>query len=240
MTVFEKGSFSTTRSSEYVGGLPVRRWVPDGPASARLAFACGFMSTPSDYSQLFGHIASHGIDVIVPLGDGRDPSALFRPTPAPVLAERLASVGSSLGVDAFVGHSRGGQVAWLASAIESPRVLAVVDPVDGEGRSSAVPVATAAPATFDARTCVIGAEPAGRCAPEGVNHRRFAEMAPGQSEHLVFTMGHADILDDRAAAVGGWLCGRAGNRGTARRTVAGVIVGRILEIPQRGYPSPPI
>ena len=240
MTVFARGSFPTTVTLEQVDELAVHRWVPDGQVSAKLAFACGFMGTPSDYSQLFEHIASHGIEVIVPPGDGRDPRALFGPTPASVLAERLAAVGASQGVDALVGHSRGGQVAWLASAMVNPDVLVVIDPVDGEGRKPATPVATAAPATFDARTCVVGAEPAGRCSPDGFNHPRFAAMAPAHSKHLLFEMGHADVLNERVATFGRWLCGGAGDPDPARRTVAGVIVGHVLGIQEHGYPIPRI
>ena len=114
----------------------------------------------------------------------------------------------------IAGHSRGGQAAFLAAgelaaAGDLLSAVALVDPVDGEGRAPTAPLSTVGGARFDCRTLVVGAALGGRCAPEPVNHAVFAAAIPQARYAVVRELGHADMLGGRARAFGRRLCGGA-------------------------------
>ena len=169
-----------------------------------MVFFHGFMTTPSAYRTVLGALADDRSVVVAP--------RMYRPGPA-VLAGHPTATQEAVAAASIVeelrrsyaprrlwlaGHSRGGQVAWIAAGETMPDGLIVVDPVDGGGPKSTRLHATATPARFASRTLVIGAGDAGRCAPDPVNHEVFAAAAPLGATHVVVRgMGHADLLDDR-------------------------------------------
>lgn len=192
-----------------------------------LVFLPGFLVSPGSYRRLLDEVAQCGIEVIA--------RRLYRPGPN-VLAGRFttedeAAAAERVLADAvalhapeevwLAGHSRGGQAAWLLADRVDAAGLIVLDPVDGTGRRPTTLHAAARPATFGARTLVIGAGLAGRCAPAAVNHEHFARAAPPGSAHIVVpTMGHGDLLDDRPARVSQSLCGGSDRPADERSTVA--------------------
>ena len=102
--------------------------------------------------------------------------------------------------------------------------LFLIDPVDGSGPNPQLPQAALSPAGFTAGTLIIGAKYGGRCAPEKVNHRLFARMAPPGSGHVILPMGHLDVMDSKAHRLGRWLCGSGTEPDLMRKTVADLIL----------------
>jgi hypothetical protein len=96
------------------------------------------------------------------------------------------------------------------------------------GRHPTTLAAAASPATFTARTLVVGAGLGGRCAPASVNHEHFAAAAPPGSTHVVIdSMGHGDVLDDRPARGARRLCGGSADARHERHIVA-QLIGRFV------------
>ena len=219
-------------------GLPgaVRTLLVDpGDADADVAtrlivFFPGFMVSPWSYRSLLAATVSAGTAIVAPQMYHRGPRPLAgHPSPAEEAelgVGLVEHVAVTRGVDEvwLAGHSRGGQVAWRVAEHVEPAGVVVIDPVDGAGRHPTTPVATAGPATFTARTLVIGAGLGGRCAPAAVNHRQFAGAAPTGATHtVVATMGHGDVLDDQPARVARLLCGGSADPRHERATVAQLI-----------------
>lgn len=125
------------------------------------------------------------------------------------------------------GHSRGGQAAWRAAALMArdglPAGVVLVDPVDGEGRAPTGPVTTASPAGFGCPVLIIGAGIAGRCAPDGVNHRAFASAAPQARHVVVRSLGHADVLQGAARSMGRRLCPGRDNPDVGRAACSALV-----------------
>lgn len=194
-----------------------------------LVFLPGFVIWPSAYRQLLQPLVSVDFSV--------DIRQLYRPGPAALLGrysvEDEASDAVSL-VRAYRqqgnrvwlgGHSRGGQAAWLA-AIQLQRDgvqiegLALIDPVDGDGRRSLERRATRTAQRWDNPPLIVGAGIGGRCAPEHLNHTHFAAASSEASHVVVPDMGHMDVLNGRARAIGRRLCGGGTDPDRARSTVS--------------------
>ncbi len=192
-------------------------------------FLPGFLNSPYAYQRL-----------LEPLGDDRctvEIPRLYRPGPDALLGrftvEDEAAAAMTLVQERqrggsqvwLAGHSRGGQAAWLAAKkledLAAPLAgLILVDPVDGRGPRSVEPVATATRASFTVPPLIIGAGLSGRCAPQAVNHERFA-AAVDTCAHLVVTdMGHADVLCGWQRTLGRRLCSGGPNPVRARESVA--------------------
>ena len=224
------------------GGLPgaVRTLLVDcGQPGARVArvivFFSGFMLSPSSYRSLFASIVSDRTSIVAPQMYRRGPGALAgRPSPSEEAEQgiRLVEhVAAARGPDEvwLAGHSRGGQVAWRVAEHVDPDGVVALDPVDGAGRHPTTLEATAEPATFTARTLVVGAGLEGRCAPAAVNHQHFAAAAPPGARHdVIASMGHGDVLDDRPARAARLMCGGSHNPRHERSTVA-ELVRRFVE-----------
>ena len=192
-----------------------------------LVFLPGFLASPGSCRRLLDDVAASGVTVVA--------ERLYRPGPS-VLAGRFTADDEATAAERVVadaravhapdelwlaGHSRGGQAAWLLADRVTATGVIVLDPVDGAGRRPTALHAAAQPATFGARTLVVGAGRSGRCAPAAVNHEHFARAAPPGSTHVVLpAMGHGDILDDRPARLSRWLCGGSDEPANERATVA--------------------
>ncbi len=195
-----------------------------------IVFFAGFMVSPWSYRSLFASIVSDQTSIVAP--------QMYRRGPGPLIGRPSAVEEADHGVRVvdhvvatrhpdevwLAGHSRGGQVAWrVAEQIEPVGVIAI-DPVDGAGRRPTALAAAAEPATFTARTLVIGAGIEGKCAPDAVNHRHFAAAAPAGATHTVIaSMGHGDMLDDRPARVARLMCGGSDDPRHERATVADLV-----------------
>ncbi len=199
----------------------------DQPVGRVIVFFPGFMVSPWSYRSLFASIVSDRTSIVAPQMYRRGPGALAgHPSPSEEaeagvrLVEHVVATRGATEVW-LAGHSRGGQVAWRVAEHVDPHGVVVIDPVDGAGRHPTTPDAAAEPATFTARTLVIGAGLGGRCAPEAVNHQHFAAAAPPGASHVVIaTMGHGDMLDDRPARASRMLCGGSAAPRDERCTVA--------------------
>lgn len=210
--------------------------VDDGRSGRRsdriMVFFPGFMVSPWSYRSLFAEVIGDGISIVAPQMYRRGPGPLAgRPSPTEE-ARRGARVVEHVVATRrpdeiwLAGHSRGGQVAWRTAEQVDPDGVVVVDPVDGAGRNPSALAAASEPATFNARTLVIGAGLEGRCAPVAVNHRHFAEAAPLGSTHVVIeSMGHGDMLDDRQARGSRLLCGGSADPRRERSSVAELVRG---------------
>ena len=195
-----------------------------------IVFFSGFMLSPWSYRSLFASIVSDRTSIVAPQMYRRGPGPLTgHPSPSEE-AERgirlVEHVVATRGADEvwLAGHSRGGQVAWRVAEHVDPHGVVVIDPVDGAGRHPTMLVAAAEPATFTARTLVVGAGLGDRCAPASVNHQHFAAAAPPGSSHVVVaSMGHGDVLDDRPARAARLLCGGSADPRHERTTVAELI-----------------
>ncbi|MGB7877489.1 MAG: hypothetical protein WBL31_01920 [Ilumatobacteraceae bacterium] len=202
----------------------------DAPVAHLIVFFPGFMVSPWSYRALFASIVSDRTSIVAPQMYRRGPGPLMgHPSPSEeaeagiLLVERLAATRR---VDEvwLAGHSRGGQIAWRVAEQVDPDGVVVIDPVDGAGRHPTTPVAAAEPATFTARTLVVGAGLGGRCAPAAVNHQHFAAAAPPDATHVVLdSMGHGDLLDDRPARASRLMCGGSSDPRRERGTVAELI-----------------
>jgi pimeloyl-ACP methyl ester carboxylesterase len=193
----------------------------------------GFITSARAYAGLVSPLVASdpGLRVVVP--------QLYRVGPG-VLAGRYAVAQEALeAVDVvaalarsgasvwLAGHSRGGQAAWLAAeALEGhalPAGLVLIDPVDSAGPRGAA----ARPPRFSMECLVIGAGVSSRCAPEGVNHARFAAAAPRRIHATVPGCGHADVLTGRALRWGRALCAGGPDPQGARATVTALIAAHL-------------
>ncbi|MBH25907.1 MAG: hypothetical protein CMH57_15985 [Myxococcales bacterium] len=199
----------------------LRIYTPTQPGTyAVLVFQHGFILTLENYDQLLGRIASHGFVIVSPTM--YDTGGL--PFGTPTVAEEvevaqtlrgwideelagLAGVDVDLTRVGYIGHSRGGKVAW-SMLVQDPTVaqaIAGVDPVDGtggppgqEGDEERVVMGMF---DIDIPTLVIGSGlgPTGfiPCAPDGDNYVQFYEASPAPAWEVVATeYGHLDMLDD--------------------------------------------
>jgi pimeloyl-ACP methyl ester carboxylesterase len=222
-----------TTVSELPGAVRALRVDADRSdrAVARVVvFFPGFMVSPWSYRRLFASIVSVQTSIVAPQMYRRGPGPLAgRPSPSAEAEQGIRVVGHVVATHRpdevwLAGHSRGGQVAWRVAEHAHPSGVVVIDPVDGAGRRPTTLAATAGPATFTARTLVIGAGLGDRCAPAAVNHDHFAAAAPPGSSHVVVaSMGHGDILDDRPARAARRLCGGSADPQHERDTVADLI-----------------
>lgn len=213
-----------------VRALAVDAGRASGPVERLIVFFPGFMVSPWSYRSLFAGIVSDRTAIVAPQMYRRDPRALAgRPSASEEAAQGVRLVEHLRTTRRpeqvwLAGHSRGGQVAWRVAGRVDPDGVVVIDPVDGAGRHPTALAAAAEPAGFTARTLVIGAGLGGRCAPDPVNHRHFAAVAPAGSTHVVIdSMGHGDVLDDRSARASRRLCGGSADPAGERSTVAELI-----------------
>jgi pimeloyl-ACP methyl ester carboxylesterase len=203
-----------------------------GPAERLLVFFHGFMTSPRSYRLLLEGLADDRTVVIAP--------QMYRPGPAALAGRPSASEEAEAAIRVvedlrrtyrprelwLAGHSRGGQVAWLVAAAVDPDGVILIDPVDGGGPRATRPNATSSPAGFGASTLVIGAGLGGRCAPAGLNHERFAAVAPPGGTHVVLeSMGHADLLDDRPRRAARLLCPGGDDPDHSRHELVGLMRG---------------
>jgi pimeloyl-ACP methyl ester carboxylesterase len=205
-----------------------------------LVFLPGFLQGGSSYRMLLEPLTAHGFSVIVPQLYRRGPAVLTGRYSVEDEARDAAALvrgeaGGRADTAVFLGgHSRGGQAAWRAANLlagESlPGGLVLVDPVDGAGRAPSVPTAAREPVAFTCPCLVVGAGIGGRCAPEPVNHAVFAAAAPYARHVVVPTIGHGDILDDRAAANARRLCGGAPDPAPGRAAVTALLTDFLLSV----------
>jgi len=200
------------------------------PVARVIVFFPGFMVSPWSYRSLFASIVTDRTSIVAPQMYRRGPGPLAgRPSPTEEAEKGIALVEhivATRGADEvwLAGHSRGGQVAWRVAEHVDPDGLVVIDPVDGAGRNPTTLAAASEPATFTARTLIIGAGIEGRCAPTAVNHRHFAAAAPPGASHVVIdSMGHGDMLDDRPARASRLLCGGSADPRHERSAVAEMV-----------------
>jgi hypothetical protein len=202
--------------------------VLGGEAPHVLVFLPGFLTPAPAYRELLEPVAESGAaQVRVPMFYRPGLPALLGHPPvreeagrAAALVERLVAEGREVWLG---GHSRGGQAAWLAAGQVAVHGLLLVDPVDGAGPGSRAS-ATSDPAPFTISPLIIGAGMGGRCAPEHLNHGRFAAAAPRRIHLVVPDCGHADMLCGRVGAAGRMLCGSVANPSAARATIAALVV----------------
>lgn len=179
----------------------------------------GFLSTSAAYSALVAPLREAGYAVEVPaLAPGRLALLTGRYTvedeavDAAALVRGLVESGQRV---LLAGHSRGGQAAFLAAGLlatagDQVDAVALIDPVDGEGRAPTAPTSTAGgAAAFSRRALVLGAALGGRCAPDPVNHTVFAAAIPQARHVVVRELGHTDMLGGRSRTFGRRLCGGA-------------------------------
>ena len=210
-----------------------------GRGGSVLVFLPGFMTPAASYRTLLEPVAAAGTTVIVPQLYRRGVAALAGRHPvaeeAAAAADLVRSTAARLPTAPVLlgGHSRGGQAAWRAAALLArdglPAGVVLVDPVDGEGRTSTGPVATASPAGFDCPTLIIGAGIAGRCAPDDVNHRAFAAATPQARHVVVSSLGHADVLQGPARSIGRRLCGGADHPDAGRAACSALVTTFVVE-----------
>ena len=199
-------------------------------ASDCLLFVPGFMTSVEAYrgllEPLVGPHLQVGILGFVPPGLrallGRVSPQREAEQVAAVAAERLGR-GQSVWLG---GHSRGGQVAWLAAELVEPAGLLVVDPVDGQGPRSG-PDVTLRPPTFGVSPVVIALGEPGRCAPAALGPRRFAAADPRAELVVVDGAGHADILSGSSAGRGRRLCPGSGDPEAIRSRVTDLLRARL-------------
>ena len=197
-----------------VGGSPVLLFLP------------GFLAPPGAYHSLLAPVAATGAEVLVP--------ALYRPGPA-VLSGRFSAAEEAdravvLGREVvaagrplwLAGHSRGGLVAWTASARLPVQGVALLDPVAG-GAPWQAPGPLPAGAT-DGPVLIIGCGRGGRCAPSDRNHAMFAR-AVGRARVVVLAdAGHADLLDGLAGRIGSITCRAGADPARTRAEIAAHLV----------------
>ncbi|MBP7972034.1 MAG: hypothetical protein KAZ48_04480 [Candidatus Nanopelagicales bacterium] len=76
---------------------------------------------------------------------------------------------------------------------------------------------------WDIPALIVGAGIGGRCAPEHLNHNHFAAASSEASHVVVSDMGHMDVLNGRARAIGRRLCGGGTDPDRARSTVTEIL-----------------
>jgi hypothetical protein len=198
-----------------------------GEGDRCLVFVPGFLVAATAYRSLLSPVAAAGARVVVPQLTRPGPAALAGRVPPAHEADRLLQIISGLRGPHdrlwIGGHSRGGLVAWLASAAVDPDGLVLVDPVSGGGPPWA-PVAPLPARTFQESPVVIGLGDGGRCAPADRGHRVFASAAPGCTHIVIPDAGHADVLDGRSARLGRVLCAPGVDPAATRRAVTELLV----------------
>ena len=193
----------------------------------------GFVIPARSYTGLASDlVGSHpGVRVVVPqlyrIGPGVLAGRYSVAQESLAAADLVAGLASS-GVPVWLaGHSRGGQAAWLAAEIleqvAQPAGLVLIDPVDNAGPRST----TGQPPRFSLDCLVIGAGISSRCAPEGLNHHRFATESPRRIHATVSGCGHADVLTGGALRWGRALCGGGPDPQRARATVTALIAAHV-------------
>lgn len=246
MNVFGPGDRPVFVEEIDCAGSRTVRWRAGADPVGTLVFCHGFMAQPSDYSRLLAEVASHGIDVIAPVGHRRGYGALSGRRTVDDEVHDLIAVLDEIGPATLGGHSRGAQVAWIvASMADDPRDIVAIDPVDGGGRHPTGPHATVGRGPRGA-SVVVGTKAGGRCTPSGSDHHEFAASSvrggstafPGlPGTHLIIDMGHADILDPIPRFAGRLICGGRPLPECARRTVARILVSALTGAPLAGGPS---
>ena len=222
--------------------------VLEGSGGGVLVFLPGFLNAAASYRALLQPVAAAGTSVLVPQLYPRGIGALAGRVPVSAEAAAAAALvrdtAAARGTEQvfLAGHSRGGQAAWRASGLLAgqglPAGLALLDPVDGEGRRPSAPDATAAPAAFGCPTLVIGAGLGGRCAPEPVNHRAFAAATPHARYVVVRGFGHADVLEGRARSLGRRLCGGADDPDPGREACSALLAAFLAGDPAGASVAP--
>ncbi|MFT6629327.1 MAG: chlorophyllase [Flavobacteriales bacterium] len=245
---YSNGEFEEGREGSPV---PFLILVPlgDGPYPV-IVFQHGFLLANAYYSELLGHLASHGFVVIapqmyasslIPIGQ---PSTLEEVALADTfyrwLDDNLVAIaGPSVEetVVGLAGHSRGGKVIWgLLQGYENTiSAVAGVDPVDGTGGPLGGEDRVISGALdLGIPSLVIGTglgsegsftSPA--CAPDGDNHVQFYEASGSPAWHVVATdYGHNDMLDDDpdGCFVTCTACAAGDARAPMRATTAGALV----------------
>jgi pimeloyl-ACP methyl ester carboxylesterase len=190
--------------------LPSGSLVLGAPTPRRLLFLPGFAIRPAAYRRFLAPVADAFGQVVVPSVSSLLTATVGRSSPeqeaAHVVAISQALVAE--GVEPWLGgHSRGGLVAWLATAIAAaePAGLVLVDPVGGGGPPWARPVPLP-PTAFAGPALVLGCALGGRCAPEGRNHDVFAAALPHCRHTVVADCGHADMLEGPMGRLGRLAC----------------------------------
>ncbi len=197
-----------------------RAMVLEGAGDSLLVFLPGFLNSPSAYADLLAPLSACGTTVVVEQLYARGPAVLTGrftvrdEAAAAVAVVRRETAARRPRTVVLAGHSRGGQAAFLAAgelamAGDLLTAVALVDPVDGEGRAPTAPVSTVGGARFGCRSLVVGAALGGRCAPVPVNHAVFAAAIPQARHAVVRELGHADMLGGRSRTFGRRLCGGA-------------------------------
>lgn len=205
-----------------------------------LVFLPGFMTAPAEYRALLAPLTRSRITVVVPQLYGRGPRALLGGVSPQAEACAAVEVVRRVAERPWLrrvflgGHSRGGMAAAMAAEMLRdsglPSGLVLVDPVDGAGPRPRTRRATADRLAVDAPALVIGAGIGGRCAPGPVNHDAFAAALPRAGHVVVEGLGHADVLEGRAAARGKRLCGGADSPEALRGCVT-ALIGAFVQDP---------
>ena len=211
----------------------------------------GFITPARSYAALVAPLVASdpGLRVVVPQMYRIGPSVLMgrysvaqEASEAVGLVRGLARMGAPVWL---VGHSRGGQAAWLAAGAlagrDRPAGLVLIDPVAGSGPRSA---AARLPGYSD-ECLVIGAGIGSRCAPAALNHEQFAAAAQRRIHATVQECGHADVLAGPALHWGRWLCAGGPDPQRARATVTALIAAHLrgelephLVVPGAGVDRP--
>lgn len=212
-----------------------------GSGERCLVFVPGFLAVPASYRSLLAPVAAIGVRVVVPLLTRPGPAALLGRVSPEKEAARLAPMVAGLrcprGTLWIGGHSRGGLVAWLASASVDPDGVLLVDPVSGGGPPWAAPDPLP-PRRFRCPLVVVGLGEGGRCAPAGRGHRVFADAAPDCVHVVVPGAGHADVRDGWSARLGAILCPRGADPAAARAAVSDLLIASIADASD-GQEGPP-
>lgn len=205
--------------------LPARSLRLGGGGSSLLLFLPGFLAPPSAYRSLLAPVAAGGVEVVVP--------ALYRPGPAVLSgrlgageeAERAVVLGRRLAADGrplwIAGHSRGGLVAWMASAGLPVHGVALLDPVAG-----GAPWLPPGPLPVGAATApvlIVGCGRAGRCAPSDRDHATFARAIGRAEVVLLADAGHADLLDGLPGRFGSLVCAVGADPARTRAGIAALL-----------------
>ena len=201
--------------------MALRRLAIEADGEALLVLLPGFLNTPGAYADLLAPLAAHGTSVVSEQLYARGPAALTgrftvrqEAAAAADLVRRETAARRPRTV-VLAGHSRGGQAAFLAAGLlatagDQLDAVALIDPVDGEGRAPTTPTSTAGGAAgFSCRALVLGAALGGRCAPDPVNHTVLAAAIPQARHVVVRELGHTDMLGGRSRTFGRRLCGGA-------------------------------
>ncbi len=222
--------------------VPLLIFAPDVPRRyAVVLFQHGFVTRNEAYGEILQHLASHGFVVVAPQMYEPGVCALLgRPTAAEEaqlatqlldwLPDGLSAVlgyTPEIGRLGLAGHSRGGKIAWLILAADASRAQSVagVDSVDGTGGPFGnQPRVVQGPFAFSMPVLVVGTGLGGVCAPAGDNHEQFYAASASPAWHVIVPdYGHADMLDEAAAAAATRFCPGGPDRAGMRRLTAGLL-----------------